>query len=78
MIRVKVEIMPGLRRAQKENTFDQDLPEGSTVKDLLTKIGFRGDEAEYLRVFVNEKLATLSKVLKEGDSIWVGLIIGGG
>ena len=77
-IRVKVELMTGLRRAQKEKIFEVELPNDSTVKDLLTKLGFKEDEAEYLRVFVNEKLVTLSKVLKGGEDIWVGIIIGGG
>ncbi len=77
-MRVKVELMTGLRRAQKEKIFEMELPKESTVKDLLLKIGFKEDEIEHLRVFVDEKLVTQSKVLKGGENIWVGIIIGGG
>lgn len=77
-IRVKVELMPGIRRVQKKNIFDVELPKDSTLKTMLIKTGFKEDEIEHLRVFVNEKLTSLNKVLKDGDSIWVGIIIGGG
>ena len=77
-IRVKVELMPGLRPIRKEKVFDLQLPEKTTLKSTLTKIGFKEEEVEHLRVFVNEKITDLNKVLKDGDSIWIGIILGGG
>ena len=70
--------MPGLRGAQSSRKLDVELPNGSTVKDLLAKMGFGEGEVQHLRVFVDEKLVTLSKILKGGEDIWVGIIIGGG
>ncbi len=78
MIRVKVELMPGLGRERREPKFELDLADGSNMKSMLAKIGFKEDEVDHLRVFVNEKLVSSSKVLKDGDEVWVGIIIGGG
>jgi len=70
--------MPGLRRVRKENVFDLELPPGTTLKSMLMEAGFKAEEIEHLRVFVNEKLVPLNKTLKDGDSIWVGIVMGGG
>lgn len=77
-IKVKVELMPGLRQVRKDNVFNLELPDNSTLKSLLIKAGFKEDETEHLRVFVNEKIAPSNKALKDGDNIWVGIILGGG
>ncbi|MEM3420942.1 MAG: MoaD/ThiS family protein [Candidatus Hadarchaeum sp.] len=77
-IRVKVELMPGLRPVRKENVFEMELPPESNLKSMLLEVGFREDEIEHLRVFVNEKLASLNKELKDGDNIWIGIVMGGG
>ena len=70
--------MSGLRPVQKNNVFDLELPDDSTLKSMLIKTGFKEDEIEHLRVFVNEKFVSFNKVLKDGDDIWVGIILGGG
>ena len=70
--------MPGLRPVRKNNVFDLELPDDSTLKSMLIKTGFKEDEIEHLRVFVNEKLVSFNKALKDGDDIWVGIILGGG
>ncbi|MEM2890301.1 MAG: MoaD/ThiS family protein [Candidatus Hadarchaeum sp.] len=77
-IRIKVELMPGLRPVREENVFEMELPPDSTLKSMLLEVGFREDEIEHLRVFVNEKLASLNKELKDGDNIWIGIVMGGG
>ncbi|MGQ9787857.1 MAG: FAD binding domain-containing protein [Candidatus Hadarchaeaceae archaeon] len=69
--------MPGLRPIRKENVFEMELPTEITLQSMLLKAGFREDEIEHLRVFVNEKLAPLNKALKNGDNIWIGIVIGG-
>ncbi|MGC8817302.1 MAG: MoaD/ThiS family protein [Candidatus Hadarchaeum sp.] len=77
-IRVKVELMPGLKPVRKENVFEMELPSDITLRETLLEIGFRENEIEHLRAFVNEELAPLDKTLKDGDSIWIGVVIGGG
>ena len=77
-IRVKVELIPTLRRSRKETKFDLELPDVTTVEAMLAELGFKEDEMEPLRIFVNNKSARLDKVLKDDDGVWVGIIVGGG
>jgi len=76
-IHLKVEMMPGFR-ARGGEKFNLELPEGATVGEMLAKVGLKGEELDAVRVFVNEQLVELNKVLKDGDDIWVGVVIGGG
>ncbi len=77
-MKVNIELMPGLGRARKENKFSVELPANATLKAALVKAGFKDDEVEHLRVFVNEKIVSLDKSLKDGDQVWVGIVLGGG
>lgn len=77
-IRVKVELMPTLRRLREGRSFGLELPDNTTVGTMLAELGFKEDEIEHLRIFVNNKWARLDKLLKEGDDIWVGVVVGGG
>ena len=77
-IRVKVELIPTLRRSRKETKFDLELPDGTTVGAMLGELEFKEDEIEHLRIFVNNKSERLTKVLKGDDEIWVGIFVGGG
>jgi len=77
-IRVKIELMPVLKRLREERNFELELPDNATVRTMLTNVGFKENELEHLRIFVNNKWAHLDKVLKDGDDIWVGIVVGGG
>lgn len=77
-VRVKVELMPGLRPVRKENPFELELSPETSLRAMLLQVGFKEEETEHLRVFVNERLAPLNKTLKDGDSIWIGVVMGGG
>ena len=77
-IRVKVELMPVLRRLREEKNFELELPDDVTVGAALAKLGFKKDEMEHLRIFVNNKGARFDKALKDGDDIWIGVVVGGG
>ena len=75
---VKVELMPNLRRLREDTKFNLELSDGTMVKAMLAELGFKEDEIEHLRIFVNNKFARLDNVLKDGDAIWVGVVVGGG
>ena len=77
-IRVKIELMPVLKRLREERKFELELPDDATVRTMLANVGFKENELEHLRIFVNNNLARLDKVLKDGDDIWVGIVVGGG
>ncbi len=77
-IRVKVELLPGLKAIQNKREFDVELPEGANVRDLFLKIGFSEDEIEHLRVWVGKNLASLHTVLKDSDDLIVTVPLSGG
>lgn len=77
-IRVKIELMPVLKRLREERKFELELPDDATVRTMLANVGFKENELEHLRIFINNNLARLDKVLKDGDDIWVGIVVGGG
>jgi hypothetical protein len=78
MIRVKVEVSPGLRGLGGERSFVMILPDGATVKTALMRIGYRGDEVDHLRVSVAGISVPIARGLKDGDDIFVWAPISGG
>jgi sulfur carrier protein ThiS len=77
-IRIKIEIVPGLKNPRKEHRFDMDLPDNATVKNMLMEIGYEEKETEHLMVSISNKLVPMEKKLKDGDDIFVWAPIGGG
>jgi len=45
---------------------------------MLAELGFKDDEMNHLWIFVNNKLERLEKNLRDGDDVWVGIVVGGG
>jgi hypothetical protein len=78
MIRVKVELLPGLRPVRDERKFEIELREGATVKKLLLAVGFKEKEVRYLWPWVRKNRAPLYTVLKNSDKVVVGVPLGGG
>jgi molybdopterin converting factor small subunit len=76
-IRVKVELMSALKHLHDRTNFEVELPDRATVEAMLRSV-FKGAEIEHLRVFVSGEQVSLNKVLKDGDEVWVGVIVGGG
>jgi sulfur carrier protein ThiS len=77
-IKVKIEIIPGLKNPRKEHRFDMNLPDSATVKTMLREIGYEEKEIEQLMVSISNKLVPTEKKLKDGDDIFVWAPIGGG
>jgi len=70
--------MPVLRRTRDKPIFDLELADDATVKTMLAELGFKDDEMNHLWIFVNNKLERLEKNLRDGDDVWVGIVVGGG
>lgn len=77
-MKVKVELLPGLRKVQDKRKFEVELPEGATVKDMLLSVGFGEDEIQHIRVWVGKDLASIHTVLKDSDEATASVPIGGG
>jgi len=77
-VHLKVELMPFLRRQQDETIFDMKMSDNATVKTMLLELGFKDEEISCLIISVNGKIARLEEKLSDNDSVWVGMVIGGG
>jgi sulfur carrier protein ThiS len=54
---------------------EHDVPEGTTVKDLVDKLSLPADEIKIM--FVNSKEVEANTVLKDGDQIAFSPVTGG-
>lgn len=61
---------------KKNETFSLELPEGSTVKDLLDKLGIKEDEVK--QVFIRHKSRSKDHPLEDGEKVAVFPPVGGG
>lgn len=77
-IRVKVELLPGLRPVRDERKFEIELREDATVKELLLAAGFKEEEVGYLWPWIQKNRVPLYTVLKDSDKVVVGVPLGGG
>jgi sulfur carrier protein ThiS len=75
---VNIQLFAGLKKYAPDNKgqFDVELPEKSTVKDLLEKIGIPSDL--HIVFFLNGRHAEHDTPLNKGDTLIVHLAIGGG
>jgi molybdopterin converting factor small subunit len=78
VIRVKVELLPGLKPIRGERKFETEVREGATVKDLFLAVGYEEGEIEHLRVWIGKSSASLNTVLKDRDEVTAGVPLAGG
>ncbi|MGQ9502185.1 MAG: MoaD/ThiS family protein [Anaerolineae bacterium] len=65
--------MPEMRSARP---FEQELPEGNTLADLLNQLAL--PPAEIKAIFVNGRVQSLDYVLQPGDEVGIFPPVGGG
>ena len=74
-MRIKVKLFASLRVGRFDSA-DRDLKEGSAVRDALREIAVPEKEAHI--IFINGRHAEPGAVLKDGDTLSVFPLIGGG
>ena len=55
-----------------------EVPVGTTVGDLMSRLGVSGTQQRYLLAYVNGKKQTMSYALQQDDKVQLFLPIGGG
>ncbi len=55
-----------------------DVPDGSTISDLLTRCGVEAAHQKYIAPFINSEKKPLRTILRDGDHLVLSLPIGGG
>ena len=65
-----------LRQYQPEEAEHLELPPGTSIEDLLQRLGI--DSREVKLIFVNNKSASRTTLLEEGDTVGLFPAVGGG
>ncbi len=74
-MRIKIKLFASLRQGRFDIA-DRDFPDGSAIRDVLKEISVPEKEAHI--IFINGRHADPGSVLKEGDTLSVFPLIGGG
>jgi len=75
-MKVNVRLFASIRKFSEKDNLNIDIEEGSSVKDLLFKVGIPQDEP--LLVIINEHTRGKESLLQEGDAICLFPVIAGG
>ncbi|MFQ5866940.1 MAG: MoaD/ThiS family protein [bacterium] len=75
-MKVNVRLFASIRKFSNKENLEINIEEGSSVKDLLSKIGIPQNEP--LLVIVNEHTGVKETPLQEGDTLCLFPIIAGG
>lgn len=55
-----------------------DIPDNSSVRDLLTRLAIPADHQKYVVTFINQRQARPADRLRGGDRVFLSLPVGGG
>jgi len=75
-LKVNVKLFATVRKFSDKQNLEVNIEEGSSVKDLLSKIGIPEDEP--LLVILNEYTQGKETLLQDGDTLCLFPIIAGG
>ena len=75
-MKVNVKLFATVRKFSDKQNLEVNIEEGSSVKDLLSKIGIPEDEP--LLVILNEYTQGKETLLQDGDTLCLFPIIAGG
>jgi len=73
-----VEIVGVLRKPEGKSNLTRELPEESTIRDLLVKLGYRDGHFRFIIPVVNGEHRPLEFKLSDGDEVVLTLPVGGG
>jgi molybdopterin converting factor small subunit len=76
LVKVNVKLFASIRKFSVKDNLEINIEEGSSVKDLLSKIGIPEDEP--LLVILNEYTRGKETLLQDGDTLCLFPIIAGG
>jgi len=76
LMKINVKLFASIRKFSGKDNLEINIEEGSSVKDLLSKIGIPEDEP--LLVILNESTRGKETLLQNGDTLCLFPIIAGG
>ena len=76
LVKINVKLFASIRKFSDKDNLEINIEEGSTVKDLLSRIGIPQDEP--LLVILNEYTRGKETLIQDGDTLCLFPIIAGG
>ena len=73
---ISLKLFATLAKRMPDNSSQYPIKPGATVRDIVDKLNITEDEAKL--IFVNNKRAFLTSVLKDGDRVGIFPPVGGG
>jgi len=77
-MKIKVSFFGPIRRPWNESSRELDLPDETTIGDLLGSLGYSRDDMRRVAVVLGGKRRRLDHVLNDGDDLRLVLLAGGG
>jgi hypothetical protein len=77
-MRIKVNYAAVLKLTRIRTGETVDLPEGTTVSQLLSDSSVKEEHKKFIQVFVDEKKRDIHHILKDGEVLSLYLPVGGG
>jgi len=78
MIRVFTETAGILSKVRGIDKQTFEIPDNSTIRDLLLADGFKPEEVNSVNVTLNGKYAAPDEILRDNDMVQFSIIVGGG
>ena len=77
-VKVTIEYMGFFRIEEVPNNSEIDIPEHTTVEELLDRLGVKEQDRTYLVPLVNRQRKGFGTEIEDGDSIFLYYPVGGG
>ncbi|MHA1449208.1 MAG: MoaD/ThiS family protein [Candidatus Hodarchaeales archaeon] len=77
-ITITVELMGSLRRPAGKRKFQLEIDDNLTIQNLLSELNFSAEESRYLLAYIGLKEVKSDYILKDGDSVFITALVGGG
>ena len=77
-IKIKIEILGLLKKPRNLRNFEFEMPDNSTMEDLLLELDYSREHCRYILAVKNGIGADRHTVLSDGDEVVLTLPVGGG
>jgi len=77
-LKIKIEIVGLLKKPQNLSRFEFEMPDNSTMEDLLQKLDYSREHCRYILSIINGVRGDRHTVLSHGDEVVLTLPVGGG
>ncbi len=75
---VHIELAANLKQTIGKRVFEFELEDDSTVDSMLERLQYSELDKKYILVSINGKMAKIYDEVKNGDKVFLSVLVGGG